>query len=340
MVKHPHPSASTASLETIYLFVRFAEEMAGPSIRADAMAYAQSAFGNSLGNTAMASKALEEDAALGQTGVATEGSKSPASSVRASLPSDTAAIRNLATAWIVLRESTPDNHALPPDTPLNLVVPSAHVREFSEFDEFLRRNLLSLLEALSLYSSALAVSTLKAKRIITVEGHRFYPVTLAAECAQVTEARMKLWVQRAVAFDGAKIKSYESPITRDLYIEEDSVNRLAKRFVKVPNGEHAADVVIGATDDQSGYIHVSEAARLVGIKQPAFWKWASRGEVPSLQKSLSIVKCPISDHMYVLEREVHELASIRKTVGLKHSAVRPSPSSAARRKAPPTRRER
>jgi hypothetical protein len=159
------------------------------------------------------------------------------------------------------------------------------------------------------------------KRIITREGLHQVPLSLAAERAQAPQSTLLEWIKNGKKFHGKLIRTYTSAATGALYITEESVERLTNRFVKWPSKEAAGPVVIGETDDRSGFLGLPDAWRILGISNRTMYLWATRGKAPT-DKPLTVIRCTASEHFYILEKDVYELRKLVPRTGL-HRGRRP-----------------
>jgi hypothetical protein len=114
---------------------------------------------------------------------------------------------------------------------------------------------------------------------------------------------------------GAPLQTYYFPPSDTYFISEQSIQRLANRFINWPNKEPAGAVTLGETKDKSGYLGMSEAATIAGVSKRTMWLWASHGKAPK-DKSLDVIKCTTSDYFYIRERDVHYLKKIIPRSGL------------------------
>ncbi len=152
------------------------------------------------------------------------------------------------------------------------------------------------------------------KSIITRGGDRYLPLPLAAWTAQASESALRNWIDHRVKFGGRSLRTHIS-LTKGVYVSEESVQRIASRFVNWPSNEPAGPVTLGETDDQSGFLAMSDAARIVGVSSRTMWLWASQGKAPT-DKSLDVIKCTTSDHFYIREKDVFELNALVPRSGL------------------------
>lgn len=163
----------------------------------------------------------------------------------------------------------------------------------------------------SVYISSLEM--VKDRRIITVEGVRQFPIPLAVWIAQTTDATLRRWIRKAVSFNGEPLQCYVSPLTGELYMSEKSVGQLENRFIKWPSKEPAGPVTIGETRDASGYLVLSDAAKLIGVGSMTLWGWASKDKAPTnIREPLDLVKCTLSDQFYLREKQARELGESRR----------------------------
>jgi len=166
---------------------------------------------------------------------------------------------------------------------------------------------------------------LEDDRIITKAGVRYFPLSLAAELAQVPRQTLLNWIRNETQFEGRTLTIYNSPSAGKLYLAEESLIRVANRFVRWPSNEPAGLVTIGETDDQSGYLSTSHAARVVGTSPRTMWLWASQGKAPT-DHPLDVVRCTTSNHFYIRERDVLALKPAVPRSGLQRGRRRqPTP---------------
>ncbi len=162
---------------------------------------------------------------------------------------------------------------------------------------------------------ALQLGRILAQKAITKAGKRYFPLSLAAPLAQAPETTLRDWITKKTKFAGRTIQTHTSP-TAGIYISEESVNRMANRFIKWPSQEPAGRVTIGETDDQSGYIGLTDAARMIGVERHTIWRWATKGTSPT-ENTLDIIKCPASEQFYISEKDVESLKSVVPRSGLR-----------------------
>jgi hypothetical protein len=152
-------------------------------------------------------------------------------------------------------------------------------------------------------------------RIITRAGIRYFPLPLAAWLARASEPTVRAWIDKHVKFGGRPLKTLTSPATKGLYLSQDSVERMANRFVKWPSLQPAGAVTLGETDDQTGYLAMSDASRIIGVSPRTMWLWASQGKAPS-DNTLDVIKCTTSENFYVREKDVYGLKAVVPRSGL------------------------
>src|SRR5579872_800289 len=143
-------------------------------------------------------------------------------------------------------------------------------------------------------------------RIITKEGVRYLPLSLAAPLAKAPRTTLLDWVKAKTEFQGRPLQTYHSPTMRRFYLSEESVERVANRFVKWPSQEPAGPVTLGETKDHSGYIGIAKAARAIGIDHHTMWLWTARGNAPG-DTPPDVIKCTASDQFYIRERDALKL---------------------------------
>jgi len=162
---------------------------------------------------------------------------------------------------------------------------------------------------------ALQLGRILAQKAITKAGHRYFPLSLAAPLAQAPETTLRDWITKKTKFAGKTIQTHTSP-TAGIYISEESVNRMANRFIKWPSQEPASRVTLGETDDHSGYIALTDAARMVGVERHTIWRWATKGTSPT-ENALDVIKCPASEQFYISEKDVESLKGVVPRSGLR-----------------------
>jgi len=78
-----------------------------------------------------------------------------------------------------------------------------------------------------------ATTTVEADRYIS--GRIAYvPFAVAAAAAQTTEKSLRDWIKKKIKFDGRAILTHRLRGTGKLYVSEESIARIANRFVKWP----------------------------------------------------------------------------------------------------------
>jgi hypothetical protein len=184
----------------------------------------------------------------------------------------------------------------------------------------------SILETLSRQAIPPSIEHHKAKnherpmleddRIITKGGVRYFPLSLAAQVAQAPRTTLLSWINARVEFQGRPLQTYNSPTARKSFLDEESVRRVANRFVKWPSMEPAGTVSIGQRNDQSGYIGISKAARTLGVDHHTVWLWTKNKTAPAT-KLLDVIKCTASDQFYIREKDVSQLKELIPRSGLR-----------------------
>jgi len=153
-------------------------------------------------------------------------------------------------------------------------------------------------------------------RVITKGGARYYPVSLAAQVAQVPRQTLHNWIKNKTKFDGQSLQIYNSPTAGKFFLSEESVQRMSNRFVKWPSNQPAGRVTIGKTDDQTGFLGLPDAARIIGISPRTMWLWATQKGKAPMEKPPHVIKCTTSDHFYIRESDVFALKGLVPRSGL------------------------
>jgi HSP20 family molecular chaperone IbpA len=161
-----------------------------------------------------------------------------------------------------------------------------------------------------------AAKMLEDDRIISREGKRYFPISLAADFAQVPRTTLLDWINAKVEFQGRSLTTYDSPTARKRYLTEESVDRLTRRFIKWPSKKPAGQVVIGETDDETGYIGIAKAARAIPVDHHTIWLWIKKGSTP-IERPLDVIKCSASDQLYIREKDVAEIKRVIPRPGLR-----------------------
>lgn len=167
-------------------------------------------------------------------------------------------------------------------------------------------------------------------RIITKQGTRYFPVSLAAERAQVPRTTLLDWIKNK-QFAGRPLETYNSPTAHKAFLSDESVHRLVNRFVKwnpekkKPAGPAGA-VTIGETRDQTGYIGLPKAARQIGVDYNTLRLWATQGKEPPVNKTLDVIQDTASQQFYIRQTDVAELKRLIPKRGLQRGR-RPQPAS-------------
>jgi hypothetical protein len=157
---------------------------------------------------------------------------------------------------------------------------------------------------------------LEDDRIITKEGQRYLPIVLAASLAQTPRQTLLDWIKAGLELGGERIETYKSDTARKLFVREDSVQRIANRFVWWPSNEPAGRIRLGQTDDKSGFVSLSEASRILRVSKRTARLWLLEGKAPSGQPE-QIAKCTATDHFYIRESEVLAIKPLVPRRGLR-----------------------
>ena len=153
-------------------------------------------------------------------------------------------------------------------------------------------------------------------RILTKPDGRYFPIALAAERAQVPRTTLLNWINAKIEFQGRPLEVYKSASAHKSFLSEESVQRVANRFVKWPSQEPAGPVTVGETKDKTGYIPISRAASALGVDHHTIWLWTARQNAP-LPEPLDVIKCAASEQFYVREREIPKLKKAVPRQGLR-----------------------
>lgn len=171
---------------------------------------------------------------------------------------------------------------------------------------------------------------------ITIRGVRYLPLSLAASIAQTNPSTLREWINNRTKFEGRLIKTHTpkyvlpgsvtpSRIAGQLHISEESVQRIAARFVKWPSNEPTGPITIGSTDDQKGFLGLPDAAKLIAVDHHTMWLWAAQGKAPT-DKCLDVIKCKTSNRFYIRERDVLALKAFVPRTGLRRGRrTQPAP---------------
>jgi hypothetical protein len=153
-------------------------------------------------------------------------------------------------------------------------------------------------------------------RIITKPEGRYFPISLAADVAHVPRTTLVDWIKAKSKFEGRPLKTYNSPTAKKLYLAEESIQRVANRFIRWPSKEPAGPVTVGETKDKSGYIGISKAAQMIGVDHHTMWLWTTQGKAP-VDRPPDVVKCSASDQFYIREKDLSELKKLIPRSGLR-----------------------
>jgi hypothetical protein len=146
----------------------------------------------------------------------------------------------------------------------------------------------------------------QAKKSFVQNGVRYWPLSFAAPLAQAHRTTILHWVKNKTEVAGKPIQSYYFAPSDQYFISDESIKRAAARFIKWPSQEPAGPVTLGETTDRSGYIGLPEARGILGISNRTMYLWATQGKAPT-DRPLDIIKDPISDHLYIREKDVYDL---------------------------------
>jgi hypothetical protein len=161
-------------------------------------------------------------------------------------------------------------------------------------------------------------------KALIVDGITYFPLSTAAPRAQTHRTTLLNWVKNKTEFAGRPLQSYHFAPLDSYFVSEESIERAAHRFVKWPSQEPAGPVIIGKMEDQSGFLAMPDAARIIRVSPRTMWLWASQGKAPT-EKPLDVIKCTASDYFYIRERDAHRLKTLIPRSGL-HRGRRPQTS--------------
>jgi hypothetical protein len=167
----------------------------------------------------------------------------------------------------------------------------------------------------------------QAKKSFVHDGVRYWPLSFAAPLAQVHRTTLLHWIKNKIEVAGKPIQSYYFAPSDQYFISDESIKRAADRFIKWQDGKPAGPAgpaILGETKDKSGYIGLPEARGILGISNRTMYLWATRGKAPT-DSPLDIIKDPVSDHLYIREKDVYELKKLVPRSGLQRGR-RPQPA--------------
>jgi hypothetical protein len=148
------------------------------------------------------------------------------------------------------------------------------------------------------------------------DGVRYFPLSAAATAAQAPRSTLLEWIKKGTKFNGRPLQTYHFAPANRYFLSEESIIRAANRFIRWPSQQPAGPVTIGDTDDQHGYVGLTDAARSIGVDHRTVWLWATQGKAPTDEQP-SVIKCPASDQYYIHERDVSRLKKLIPRAGLK-----------------------
>ncbi len=153
------------------------------------------------------------------------------------------------------------------------------------------------------------------EKVFIKDGVRYRPLPLAAQMAQAPRQTVLNWIKNKKTFQGQLLQSHYFAPLDSYFLSEESIQRMARRFIKWPSEQPAGLITIGETKDKSGFLPTSHAARIIGVSPRTVWLWAKEKKAPS-DKALNVIKCTTSDHFYIQERDVHDLKKLVPRSGL------------------------
>jgi hypothetical protein len=151
--------------------------------------------------------------------------------------------------------------------------------------------------------------------VVIKNGARYLPLSSAAPLAQTHKTTLVNWIKTKKHFSGRPLQTYYLAALCRYLISEESVQRVKNRFVKWPSLEPAGAVMLGKTQNRRGFLTISEAGRMLGVSRRTMWLWAARGKAPA-DNPVDVIKCPISNQLYIREKDVCELKKLIPQSGL------------------------
>jgi hypothetical protein len=160
--------------------------------------------------------------------------------------------------------------------------------------------------------------TFKQDGTLVKGGVPYRLLSAAASEVRTSPTTLARWIKNQTKFEGEPLQSFYFPPTHTYFVSEESIQRLANRFIKwrsqKPAGP-AGPVILGETKDRSGYLGMSEAAHIAGVSKRTMWLWCSHGTAPT-DKPLDVIKCTASDYFYIREKDAYELKKLIPRSGL------------------------
>jgi hypothetical protein len=155
----------------------------------------------------------------------------------------------------------------------------------------------------------------KAKSF-THAGERYYPLSIAAPVVQAPPSTLLDWIKKETKINGQPLRGYYFAPANRHFISEESIERAANRFIKWPSEEPAGAVTLGEKRDHTGYIHLAEAAREIGVHHHTLWRWTTKETKPT-EQPLDVIKDPASDQLYIRQKDISALKKIVPRGGLR-----------------------
>jgi HSP20 family molecular chaperone IbpA len=156
----------------------------------------------------------------------------------------------------------------------------------------------------------------QAEKSFVQDGIRWFPLSSAAPIVQAPASTILDWIKKETKFDGQPLKSYHFAPANRYFVSEESIHRMAYRFVRWPSQKPAGPVILGETKDKSGYIGLTNAAHTIGVDHHTIWRWTTKGTAPT-DKPLDVIKDPASDQYYIGEKDVAALKKLVPRSGLR-----------------------
>jgi len=158
----------------------------------------------------------------------------------------------------------------------------------------------------------------QANKSFIQDGVRYWPLPLAAQMVQAPRQTLLNWIKNPkILFAGEPLQSYHfAPLDR-YFVSDESIHRMANRFIRWPSQEPTGPVNIGRRKDKSGFIGMSEAADIAGVSKRTMWLWCSQpATAPPIDKPLDVIKCTTSNYFYIREKHAYDLKKLVPRSGL------------------------
>jgi len=165
------------------------------------------------------------------------------------------------------------------------------------------------------------IMAIEDDRILEKQGTRYFPLSLASQYGNVPRTTLTHWIKAKTEVQGSPLNVYESPTAHKSFVAEESVQRVARRFIKWRDGKPAGPagpVTVGKTKDKSGYVGIAKAAKTIGVATRTMWLWATQEDYkPPTGEPLDVIRCTASEQFYIRESEVAKLKKLVPKSGLR-----------------------